>query len=82
MKTLANISIWEMIEPLKWTAFKRLDLLFMDKDFDRFYKEGKRLTKKIEADLKIAREENREADEFIKEFAIKAEQDWIRNLPF
>lgn len=82
MRTLQTINMWELTESLKWTAFKRLSLLFMDRDFDRFFREKGKVRKVIDRDLKIAKAENREVDIFIREFAVKAENEMIENIPF
>lgn len=80
MKTLKTIDIWELTEPLKFTAIHRTFSLM---DFNSFFRyEKPKVRKIIKKDLKIAEAENEEANQFIREFATKAGNEAIRNIPF
>ena len=78
MRNLQTINMWEITEGLKWTAFKRLNLLFIAP----FRYDKPKVRKQIEADLKIAKAENAELDSFIRQFALRAEHEAIVNIPF
>jgi len=55
------------IQALKWTGFKRIGLTFLNP--------YQKTTKAIRADIKIAQEENSEADNFIQKYAREYEWD-------
>jgi hypothetical protein len=56
------------IEFLRWTAFKRLSLLFIM----HYRYEKVKVWKRIRKDMKTARKENQEADLFIKDYINQA----------
>jgi hypothetical protein len=58
-------NIQDYIQQLKWSAFKRIELLFM---FPERYGNTK-----ARKDIRVAKRENREADNFIREYVRQAE---------
>lgn len=70
--------IWIYIERLRWSAFGRIGLFWILPYNQLHHKQ----TKQSKRDLKLARQENQEADDFIKAYVVEAQRFAIRDLPF
>jgi hypothetical protein len=72
---LIERSTRELIEELKWGAFRRIGLMFIAP-----YRSKE--NNAIRRDIREAKRENAETDKYIKQYVKEAEEFAVRDLPF